>query len=527
MKSSYWKKLVYLLIVLAVTKVIAKTVIEGKESNVSTFVITETGKYTSLDPLDGDSSQNLPVARMLYATPVEINADNTLGSRLLESFDYDQSTKTIKWVVKDNVSYSDGSMITAEDIAFSVSRMAFTRPGFPLIKLIVGLDEWLKKSEPLKMYPSGIEVNGHTITIKLKEDYPHPLFRFCLELFSVIPKSCVNLNTNKIECRKIPTSGYYEMVENVDDTLLFQKRPSIAEIQGKLTYPSEIRFVYSDAAKILEDKALVSNKTVIQSSEAKLTREQMKVVKSNYEVSFTPAAWFTLLQVNPNIAPFDKPECRFEFARLFRKNFEIESDEGSEGSIFTKLVRGYKTLDDLTKIESQTHSNSDRARCLEEFRKSRIPWGFEKTTPITFSKAILKTAKDLGIQIDGPLEFKDRKEEVEKFVSDQSAFMYGRTGFWALDPTGDTQMLFTPNLHKGLKHFWNDQVLQGFLQTIVTNGEVNVSTVDAINNYLFQDAKLNVYSHIRRFYASKNKELVQRFPIGITSPSPWHLFGEH
>ena len=76
--------------VLATTGFLAKIFVKSKESTVLTFVITETGKFTSLDPLDGDGSQNLPVARMLYATPVEIFSDNTLGSRVLETFEYNK-----------------------------------------------------------------------------------------------------------------------------------------------------------------------------------------------------------------------------------------------------------------------------------------------------------------------------------------------------------------------------------------------------------------------------------------------------
>jgi hypothetical protein len=519
MKKSFLKVSAYLLVGLAVTDGIAKITKEKRDSGMKTFVITETGKFTSLDPLDGDSSQNLPVARMLYATPIEISVDNSLVSRVLESFEYDKATKTIRWVVKSGLTYADGTAITPEDIAFSVSRMAFTRPGFPLVKLIIGLEQWLKASEPLNSYPSGIKINGNEITIALKEDYPHPLFRFCLELFSIIPKSCVNLKTNKIECSKVATSGYYEITEHLDNGILFKKRKDLDLIQGKV-YPESIKFVYSDMS-VFEDEKFLNNSTVILSSESKLTREHMKTVSSKFEVGFTPAAWFTILQINPDVAPFNNPNCRYEFAKKFRSNFESLSLEKSEGSVFTKLVAGYQTLDSLI-----DKSKGSRDECASQFRNAKVPWGFDKTTPDTFKDSIIKTAADLGMAIDGPVSFEDRKTEVDSYIAGKSAFMYSRTGFWALDPTGDIQMLFTPNLHNGLRHFWNDKTLQSGLGSIVKEGEVNMDKVNSINEYLFQDGKLNVYSHIRRFYASGNKELVQNLPVGITSRSPWQLFGE-
>jgi ABC-type transport system substrate-binding protein len=522
MKFGSWKRYLVFSGIFAVILLVAKIPGLKKENVLATFVITETGKFTSLDPLDGDASQNLPVARMLYATPVEIFADNTLGSRVLESFTYERSTKTVQWIVRDGLTYSDGTSITADDIAFSVARMAFTRPGFPLIKLIRGLNNWLKGSAPLQSYPEGIKVSGNKITIQLTEDYPHPLFRFCLELFGIIPKKCVNLETNKVICEKVPTSGYYELKENGDRSLLFQKRAGLESIQGK-KYPSQIQILYRDAFEAFGDSSLASDNTVILSSESKLTRDQVKGIESKFQLGFTPAAWFTILQINPNVVPFNDVECRFAFAEAFRRNYEKTSGDISEASVFTKIVAGYKGREELQKSVSEQPNK--KFTCLEKFSHTKVPWGFDKTTPTTFVEAVKATAKELGIEITGPTEFKDRKDEVDNFISGKSALMYGRTGFWALDPTGDIQMLFTPNLHKGLQHFWKDEKLQERLNTIVKDGDVNMASVNSINSYLFADAKFNVYSHIRRFYASKSKDLVQHLPIGITSPSPWHLFG--
>lgn len=491
--------------------------------NMSTFVITETGKFSSLDPLEGDSSQNLPVARMLYATPIEIYSDNTLGSYVLESFEYHRESKTIKWVVRRGAKFSDGSPILPEDVAFAVARMAYSRPNFPLIKLISGLEKWLKIEKPLASLPDGIKLEGQTITIKLQEDYPHPLFRFCLELFGIIPKKCVDKNTNKIICESIPTSGYYQLVENQDSSLVFKKRSDFNKIQNKL-YPDTIKFRYLDAGGILADETLRSDMTVILSSESKISGKQLKDIESEFSVEYTPAAWFTILQINPTVKPFDNVDCRKTFADVFRKNFEINSKERSEASVFTKLVAGYKNTKELE--DGQKKKAEDNTVCVDKFKGLKVAWGFDKTSPETFVNSIKKTCEELGIEFNSPILFKDRKEEVENFISGKSTFMYGRTGFWALDPTGDIQMLFTPNLHKGLQHFWSDSQLQENLRVLVKNGDVNMKAIDDINQHLYSDAKFNVYAHIRRFYASKNSNLVKHLPIGITSPSPWHLFGE-
>lgn len=525
MKKSGWKFYLTIIGSLVVMMVCTAYLKEKKGNSVATFVITETGKYTSLDPLDGDSSQNLPVARMLYATPVEIFSENTLGSYILESFDYNTEKKSIEWLVRNDLTYSDGSVITTEDVAFSVTRMAFSRPGFPVIRLIKGLKEWLRSPSPLKSYPEGIKISGNKITIQLIEDYPHPQFRFCLELFSIIPKRCVNLENNKINCDVIPTSGYYELKENIDRDLTFEKRFSVEMIQGK-KYPKVIKILYRDAEEAFYAKELDSDRTVILSSESKVTREQQKKVESELKVAYTPAAWFTILQINPFVAPFTDSLCRLEFSEVFRKNYEKVSGDTSESSVFTKIVAGYQNPRELLESVSSQHTESTKTSCRQKMSGAKIKWGFDKTTPRTFVDSLTLTLKDLEIETDGPTQFKDRKEEVENFNAGNSAFMYGRTGFWALDPTGDIQMLFTPNLHKGLQNFWNDDKLQTLLGKVVENGKVNMKAVDAINSHLFSDGKFNVYSHIRRFYAFKNQNLISKLPIGITSPSPWQLFEE-
>lgn len=525
-----WQKRLFLATIVCVLTFAGayKAINFTKENSVATFVITETGKYTSLDPLDGDSSQNLPVARMLYATPVEINSDNTLTSSLLDEYSYDSSTKTIHWMVRKNIVYSDGSLITSEDIAFAVARMAYTRPNFPLVKLIKGLSSWLHSQNPLKSFPEGIKIKGNKITIELTEDYPHPLFRFCLELFGVIPKSCVDLETNKISCEKIPGSGYYEIAKNLDSEIVFNKRKGFDLIQG-YPYPGTIKFVYRSIKDAFGLTNQYDDKTVILSNESKFTRDELKNIQNDFHIGFTPAAWFTILQINPTIQPFDKAECRLAFAEAFRKTYQrLSGDVSGESSVFTKIVAGYMSHEELKRTVAANSKSISESECHTKLRTAQaLSWGYDSATasPL-FVDAIKETAKELGVKLSEPIQIKDRKDETDQFVSGNLAFMYGRTGFWALDPSGDIQMLFTPNLHKGLQYFWNDSELQTLLGSAVQNGQVDLEVFKKINQYLFENGKFNVYSHIRRFYASPNKQLVQNLPIGITSPAPWHLFGE-
>ena len=39
------------------------------------YLVTESGIFTSFDPLDADATNNLPAIRMLYLTPLEMFQD--------------------------------------------------------------------------------------------------------------------------------------------------------------------------------------------------------------------------------------------------------------------------------------------------------------------------------------------------------------------------------------------------------------------------------------------------------------------
>src|SRR5207253_1729119 len=112
--------------------------------------------------------------RMIYATPLEVNDENQLSSQLLDSFQYDAATHTVRWVVKKGLRFDDGTVISPDDIAFAVARMAYVRPGFPVLENVEGVKKWAKTKHPLKSLPSGIVVDGQNISIQLGKGIDHP-----------------------------------------------------------------------------------------------------------------------------------------------------------------------------------------------------------------------------------------------------------------------------------------------------------------------------------------------------------------
>lgn len=482
------------------------------------YVITETDKYTSLDPLDADLTHNLPVARMIYATPLEIDASDSMTSLVLESFSYDRGSQTITWVVKKGLKFSDATMITADDVAFSVARMIHARPKFPVIENIEGVSEWLKSSNPLSNLPSGIKIDGQKITLRLTKDSPHPLFRFCLELFSIIPKSCVDLKTSKIKCEKIPESGRYSLVENSQDFLLFKKRLSEKVPEG-------IKFKYVSAADMPSKLSTIANSAIIAGNESMYSVDMLKTFTKNGSLYYLPAARFAVLQIQPGHEPFSDKMCRQIFAGQFRKEYQKITGDYSpmESSIFTKLLPGYIEGRELESGLFAEFKDAELENCRAQLKQNEIQWGYVETEKNSaFVKAFESTLNSLGLKSKITL-FSNRKEMSESFSKGDISFFPAGSGFWANDPVGDLKMLFTPNLHKPLNFITKDETLQKLINDLVDD-QGNKSFYLAVNKYLHDEALFNVYTHVRRFYFSKNKSSLKQIPQGSAAPTPWQVF---
>jgi len=488
------------------------------------YVITETKPPTSLDPLDGDQTQNLPVQRMIYATPVEVDSKGTLKSLVLSDFSYASETHSMLWTVKDGLKFSDGSELTAQDVAFAVARMAFTRPNFPVIENIEGVESWSKTPKALESLPSGIKVSGNEIEIKFNKEVDHPLFRFCLEIFSIIPKKCVDLSSNKVNCEKIPVSGHFEIVDRKDGEIKFQLRSDA--IHGEAA-PKQISFEYKLPKDVFGSELKLSGNTVIQGNEITLSLPQLKKMSDSFKISYLPSSRIALHILNPNVEAFKNKNCRLIYAMAYRKAFKEIATAGFklESSVFTDVLPGYLRSDELAQTEYSKLSTQEKDACLKNLRENPPRWAQQKNDEdLIYFKTAEKTYEILEIKKPEPLVVANRKEESEAFLSGAVSAMGASTGFWALDPAGDIQMLLTPNMHKPLQFVTEDQKVQTLIKKLKVGSENNVDAFKNVNQYIHDEALFNVFAHVRRFYASDSLENIEELPLSITSPAPWQVF---
>ncbi|MDO9183346.1 MAG: hypothetical protein Q7U04_13110 [Bacteriovorax sp.] len=479
------------------------------------YIVTNNGMPDSFDPLDGDKSLNLSSMRMLYATPIEISKDNILISNVLDDFEYTTKTKTITFKVKSNIKFSDDTPLVPRDIAITIARMAYFRPTFPIIKDILGLDEWILKKEGLINLPRGIKVVGQNIEIQLTKSSLNPLFRFCLELFSIIPEKCIDLKTGKMQCPIAPSSGYFTIKKMNDKKIVFTKRQYLQNIPESIPYQT-INFIFKSLETACNEK--IEANTIITGTELGLINSKCSTKIKPSQIHWTPAARFNSLVFNPTSSPFNTRGGRQYFAEKVREDIKAKFPNLIvERSLFSQLLPGY------IPSEKFTESVPDRS-IINEFKGKKLALIKKAGDSNIIRESIENVARLLSMEI---VYLKDTSNEAldNAFLNDKLQVDTFNSGFWAQDPVGDLSMLFTPNLHIALSFNWKDIDLTKQITAIEneTDPQLVRSKMEDLNKLINNNSLLAPIAHFRRIFITSSSISSLNLPQAVTSPAPWQL----
>lgn len=483
-----------------------------------TYIVTETKGPDSFDPLNADKTQNISVMRMLFSTPLEVDSKNTLQSRLLSSFRYNREDNEILFEVREGQTYSDGSLITADDVALAIARTAYFWPKFPVIKDIEGVDSWIASQRGLRDLPKGISVTGNRISIKLVKENFNQLFRFCLELFSVVPSSCIDRDTGKMNCLQAPSSGYFSMRSKTGDEIVFDRRNGQYMVEP-IQFES-IKFRFSS----LKDACRTDLKEneIISGVEIDFISSNCKTHLTPSQIHWMPSSRFSVLRFNPNVKPFDQSLARRFFAERVRKVLRKEnSDLLVERGLFSRLLPGYLSNTELD------HEFPDGLSSLFEGKRILLPKIASSGLGIVFN-VVVKAAEDLGMQISY-IDEPSNDDLVRLFIEGKIPVIVGASGFWAQDPVGDISMWFTPDLHKTMHFAWQDAEI--YRQIDGLERQLDASQVSAklsmFNRYISEQSVLMPVLHFRRLFISSKNSSSLHLPQAVTSPAPWQLISSN
>jgi hypothetical protein len=477
------------------------------------LVITETGKPTSWDPLDADNTENLIRARMVYAQFFSINEKNELESNLFETFRYDLKTNTIFLKLMER-HYSDGNLISSEDVVYSIKRMLLRSPTFPIIEFISGKQKWLSLKHPLHSDISGITTNKNEIRITLDKTVKHPFFRLALELFSVLPRHCFDLS-GALNCKTPPASGFYTQTKETTQELEFLLRDDLSKIDKK-DKPKFINFFYPDNKSVNDLISLCDSRTAILTSEALFSPSDLKTLKSNVSYKDISGVRFGGYLINSKNKNFIEGKSRNYFSREFYaavSSILIFDVPKRSRSIFSEILPGYLSDADLTKDEL-----AELPTIKSKVRAGKLSYGVHGV----FYQALERMNNEyFDIVIND--SYKTREQMVSDFMDGSLDIIPLSSGFWPLDPVSDLKMFFTPHMHQDLFILQRDKILQSMLEKAKFDSKP-VAVLEKINRYLFNAKDYNVFINFNRFLFSKKNCGLEQMPIGTLIPSPWQVF---
>jgi hypothetical protein len=305
---------------------------------------------------------------------------------------------------------------------------------------------------------------------------------------------------------------------------MFEKR-DLNEIFGSKV-PQKITFKYMAPTEAVQFSQKIDSTTIISGTELRFTINDLQSLKESVQISYAPASRLVGLVINPNIPPFNDSKCRAVFANDFRETFKsiVHGERKIEFSLFTDLLPGYVTSAELqSSVVSKLNAN-DLVSCKMKLQENPIHWLKSKSNPNSFFVQVMEQVfANLGIENQEPILADTQKDEVEMFVSGKLSVSSFQTGFWAFDPSGDVQMLFTPNLHKSLSFVSQAPKTQILVKNLESTKDKN-SAFAILNRHIFSGSLFNVFTHVRRFVASKDQRLIQEAPVSITAPAPWQYF---
>ncbi|MCM2281300.1 MAG: ABC transporter substrate-binding protein [Bdellovibrionaceae bacterium] len=477
-----------------------------------TYVVTETVGPDSFDPKDADKTQNLLVMRMLYATPLEVDKDNLLKSSVLKAFHYDELAARATFELREGKRFSDGTPITIQDVALAVARSAYFHPEFPVLKNIRGVKTWANAKNGLRSLPEGLKVSGNALLIEFEQKLMNPLFRFCLEIFSIIPASCIDLDTATMTCKQPAASGYYNIRSRTDTEIIFKKRDDVVAPVDDL-HTDQVSFKFLSLSEAC--RATIQDQTVIAGSETDFLSSDCARSVSTQQLHWMPSARFSVLRFNPNISVFSTAENRRFFAESVRQILRSRNQNLTvERSLFPKLLPGYLSESEFPPVPEMAM----------EFKGSKIAVPRLSGALGLAYEAISQAAEKLGMSVEVVPQISS-KELVDNFVAGRFAVIAGGSGFWAQDPVGDVSMWFTKNLHKTMTFVWNDEELYRQIGALENETDATLlkQRMEALNRHIDQTSLIAPILHFRRLFVSSPNVRGLNLPQAVTSPAPWQL----
>jgi peptide/nickel transport system substrate-binding protein len=262
----------------------------GSTATSSTLVIANAVRVDTLDPASNSVNESIWMDQNLYSRLLQPNPTGTgLVKDLAESWDVSKDGLTYTFHLR-NAQFSDGTPLTASDVAFSLNRSRTYKGG------------WGFLLTPVKTIKA---TDAHTVVITLSQKHAPLLADLAMYAYSIVPKKEVLAKGKAFFQHPVGSGPFYVTSYKPDSEIDLARNPHFYGTKPKI---SKIKYmiVPDDNTRVL---MLQSKKAdIIENPPGNLTKQINST--PGLKVNLFPSTRVDFIQLDQHFAPFKKLAVR-------------------------------------------------------------------------------------------------------------------------------------------------------------------------------------------------------------------------
>lgn len=365
-----------------------------------------------LDPLALFNVYQYGIFYALYSRPIDVTNVGTYSSQILSDFHYDESNLTLTLQIREGIKFSDGQALTAEEVAFTIARVALKRPLISPYDRIQGANTWRKISHPLTTLPTGIKVrkNPDKVEIIFARKTRDPYYWLTFPMMSIFPRSCVDTKTSSVVCKHPPFSGLYQISEVNKNMLSMQRR-----IRNE-AFPFNLHFVFLVEDQIPDFLSSLDTNHVVELQDGfNFVGGVETQIKNQFRITGFTENWANIAILDYKSETFQSDRTRLFFAEKMRTVLQ-RMRKNVSGSVIPILSPGYLSIESL-RSQIIPFEEVERKKIISHLKKHPPNLGdfFKINTDKFYSVLVKTTTEELGVPLrnEGTSNIRFRKISFE------------------------------------------------------------------------------------------------------------------
>lgn len=391
-------------------------------------------------------------------------ADGTPQLGMAESYEVSEDGLTWTFKLRDDVKWSDGEPVTAEDFVYSFRRIQQPELGSQYASML-----WLIKNAEevnngvLPDYELGVSApDEKTVVIEL--EYPAPYLPSLLQHYTTfpVPKHVVEeFGLQWTRPENIVTNGPYKLVSwRINDSLMVDRNPYWTLDDG-LCFDRVIYYPYSDLDAV--ERFIETGKMDINNAFPGQKKNELEERFPGW-VRTSPAVIMTYWSFQTDKAPFDDVRVRKALSLALDREFMVDQvltpGFGASYSFVPPGIDNYRSGEAVL-----DWADMPREERLEEARRLLGEAGFGPDNPLRFSYIYRSTSDNPKVAPVADSNWRDIADWVQPSIEQQDTkVLYARLrakdfevadGAWVADFDDAFNFLYLLDSETGQQNYSN------------------------------------------------------------------------